>query len=465
MRFHFRKALAALVCLALLMTCGVTALAEQLTITGGFTYSEIGIGVCSITGYTGTSSAIVMPASIDGLSVVAVADNAFAYNTTLVTIGVPAFVKVIGNNAFTGCTSLKSVMLAEGLQTIGANAFAGCTALTSVILPASLKNLYADAFNGCTFLASITVKSSETSIDPAAFNNCGAAIIIDGAVAPTPAPVLELTPANPPAAEIEILEPEYTPIDEIFNDLTIGRSSVCYPCNYDVSEGCAIDGKLNTAWNSDEYAVGEWLSFTAPSGVTTTLAGIRIINGYIKSDAVYRNNSRVRTFDLYCDGQYVESIPVADVKTIQTIWLSKPVSGNNFRFEIAEAYYGSKYNDLGITEIELMGVNNEDFHTGDFAHWGRAVKRLVSKTKDGSVYRQGDDGYAVVGLQILLKRGFGLLSDEADGYFGQNTRNAVLELMDLMRNCSKASEMEPMSDGVVDAAFMRNLRIYIKTLN
>ena len=450
MRRFTGKALSLILCLTIILS-GFSVFAESSTIEGGFSYSEIGVGACSITGYTGTSTALVMPSKLGGLSVVAIADGAFKSNTNLVSVAIPNYVKVIGSNAFAGCTSLVSVMLTEGVQAINASAFSGCTSLMSITIPSSTKSVGAQAFADCTLLSTVNILSADTAIDVSAFQN-------------TPYGTAN-APAVPPAAEIVIVEPEYTPIDEIFNDLTIGRSSIYYSNKYDVSEGCAVDGKLNTAWNANQNAVGEWLSFTAPKGEITTLAGIRIINGYIKNNDVFKNNSRVRSFDLYVDGVFVETLEIADSKYIQTVWLSEPVSGNSFRFEVASAYYGNKHNDLCITEIELLGVNNEDFHTGDFAHWGRAVKRLVSKTKDGSSYRKGDNGYAVLGLQILLKRGFGLLDAEPDGDFGDATRMAVLELQDMMRSCEKASEMEAMSDAVVDGAFMRNLRIYIKTMN
>ena len=453
---------------------------------GGFSYAESGIGVCTITGYSGVGGAVVIPASIDGLTVSAIGDHAFMGNTGITILGIPPCVRSIGYNSFNGCTGLRSIMFTDGLESIGEMAFAGCTGLASIDLPASLLSIADYAFSDCTSLADVNIMSSQTAVGSMAFSGCGGVIInmptpepeptAEPTVEPTAEPeppetvsvpeiVINPTDEPVPTAHIEIVQPTYPAIDEIWDDITIGRSSVCYPCNYDVSEGCAIDGKLNTAWNSNGYAIGEWLSFTAPSGTITNLAGIRIISGYIKSDSVYYNNSRARILDVYCDGQYVESLTIADSKYCQTFWLSQPVSGNNFRFEVADAYYGTKYKDLGITEIELMGVNNEDFHTGDFKHWGRAVKRFVSKTKDGTAYQQGDSGYPVLGLQILLQRGFHVYDGVLDGNFGASTRNALVSLMDLMRASSASGSMEAMTDGVADAAFLNNLRIYIKTLN
>ena len=69
---------------------------------------------------------------------------------------------------------------------------------------------------------------------------------------------------------------------------------------------------------------------------------------------------------------------------------------------------------------------------------------------------------AVVGLQLLRKEGFGILGGNVDGSFGNGTKTAVQTLAGRMESALPACE--PMTDGIVDAAFWRNMLEYMKTL-
>ncbi|MBQ2789370.1 MAG: leucine-rich repeat protein, partial [Thermoguttaceae bacterium] len=67
--------------------------------------------------------AVVVPAQIDGKSVVAIADAAFAYAGLLTSISLPESVEKIGANAYFRCGSLTDVALPNALREIGSNAF------------------------------------------------------------------------------------------------------------------------------------------------------------------------------------------------------------------------------------------------------------------------------------------------------------------------------------------------------
>lgn len=87
---------------------------------------------------------------------------------------------------------------------------------------------------------------------------------------------------------------------------------------------------------------------------------------------------------------------------------------------------------------------------------------MEKRLDEGGSLQRGSYGYDVMGLQVLLDRGFGLLDDAADGVFGGNTERALNALMDQMRASSVASQLEPMQDGVANGAFLRNLRLYLQ---
>ena len=134
-----------------------------------------GIGTCADT-------ALVIPSTVEGKPVTAIADEAFMKNSTLTSLVVPSSVSTIGERAFAE-TALESVTLAEGLQTIGNCAFYEVMNLTAVTLPASLKTLEEFAFEGCDALAAVTVLSADVTINEDAIPASAAIIAPAGSTA------------------------------------------------------------------------------------------------------------------------------------------------------------------------------------------------------------------------------------------------------------------------------------------
>ena len=102
-----------------------------------FTYT-IAEGVVTITGISDEAEGvIVVPATIEGLPVVAIADYAFAGKTEegndkITSVVLPDSITSIGNYAFEGCEALESVDLGDGVDQLGQFVFNGCSALTSI---------------------------------------------------------------------------------------------------------------------------------------------------------------------------------------------------------------------------------------------------------------------------------------------------------------------------------------------
>ena len=115
-------------------------------------------GKVTVTGYTGTATALVIPQIFNGYPVVAVAESAFLNNTTLTSISLPASVTAIGASAFKGCTALKAIDVPAGVTEINADTFNGCSAMESAVLPNAITRIGARAFANCTSLSSMTTK-------------------------------------------------------------------------------------------------------------------------------------------------------------------------------------------------------------------------------------------------------------------------------------------------------------------
>lgn len=137
-------------------------------------FTSYGNGECYVSGigsYTGT--VITIPSlSPDGDKVVKIGANAFAGNTNLIRINIPANVTSIGNYAFNGCTALKTVNMSDTLSHIGTGAFKGCTALNGIELPQTITYLSNETFYGCTSLKAIVLSENITEIGERCFYGC-----------------------------------------------------------------------------------------------------------------------------------------------------------------------------------------------------------------------------------------------------------------------------------------------------
>jgi hypothetical protein len=128
-------------------------------------------GTITIVEYTGSGGAMTVPATIDGLPVTSIGDEAFAYCYSLINVTIPNSVTNLGRAVFAVCTNLASVTLGNSVTSIGNGAFY-CTGLTSVAIPNSDTTIGTQAFEECRSLASVTIGNGVTTIGDEAFWGC-----------------------------------------------------------------------------------------------------------------------------------------------------------------------------------------------------------------------------------------------------------------------------------------------------
>lgn len=124
-----------------------------------YAYADNGDGTCTITGYTGEETELVIPAELDGLKVTAIGESAFRDSIILTSIALPDSVTSIESHAFCSSSSLQSIVLPAHLKSIGEFAFTYCTSLQQIELPASLETIGYDSFGECDSLQSVSTPS------------------------------------------------------------------------------------------------------------------------------------------------------------------------------------------------------------------------------------------------------------------------------------------------------------------
>ncbi|MBQ9115511.1 MAG: leucine-rich repeat protein [Clostridia bacterium] len=150
-----------------------TYYAKWLSATGGITYSlSSGSKYYTVTGYEGEDTEVVIPDSVEGIPVTAIANEAFKDKQRIASITLPNNVTSIGYNAFQGCISLETLKLGNNVKSIPNSMAYGCNKLQSIVIPDSVTSIGSSAFSRCSSLTSVVIPNSVTSIGNWAFYYC-----------------------------------------------------------------------------------------------------------------------------------------------------------------------------------------------------------------------------------------------------------------------------------------------------
>lgn len=128
--------------------------------------------------YPPTNDFYEIPETINGKTITAIGNGAFANRNDFKEIYLPATIKSIGANAFEGCSALELCMLTSDsqLETIGNSAFFNST-ISAIDFSRGFNSIGANAFGNCRNLKSVTLKGNNVEIGNAAFNDSGLQVI------------------------------------------------------------------------------------------------------------------------------------------------------------------------------------------------------------------------------------------------------------------------------------------------
>ncbi len=138
-----------------------------------------------------------VPSVINGLTVTAIADDAFQsgllaehaetiiFPDTLTYVGEYAFkdksavqlvftgkLTYVGESAFENCSAFENISLAPSMEEIAYRSFASCTALKYIDIPSGVKAIKENAFDACTSMSYVVLPATLTSIENGAFDEC-----------------------------------------------------------------------------------------------------------------------------------------------------------------------------------------------------------------------------------------------------------------------------------------------------
>ncbi len=180
--------------------------ADNQTVKYSCRFNSDGTGYAEVTGiYDSSVTSITIMGSVNNyvgselmaFPVTKIVSNAFAGNSSLQTVSIPASVNTIGTDAFKDCTELKKVTLTTTLEHFPTDAFTttdqlhplkfelemalgssdavsasfaqNCKAITSVTIGEDVKTIGMYAFQDCPYIKSVTISSSVEEIKVDAF--------------------------------------------------------------------------------------------------------------------------------------------------------------------------------------------------------------------------------------------------------------------------------------------------------
>ena len=123
------------------------------------------------------------------------------------------------------------------------------------------------------------------------------------------------------------------------------------------------DGNHETAWveGGNGYGIGEWIEFQDISA-DGTITGINILNGYVKSNKAWSENTRVKSLKVYYNDRPLCILELQNSRSLQYFGIDDLLEGytshiSKLRFEILEVYPGTKYQDTVISELYFNSAN------------------------------------------------------------------------------------------------------------
>lgn len=144
------------------------------------------------------------------------------------------------------------------------------------------------------------------------------------------------------------------------------------------------------------YGVGEYLEYDFPQS-SPRITEIIVVNGHVKSEKAWRNNSRVKKLKVYIKGEAYAILNLTDQRAAQhfkvdTIGFfdrnigyvkAKKLPTWKMKFEILEIYPGDKYEDTVISEIYFDGIDVHCFAKGTVITMADYGKKSIENIEIG----------------------------------------------------------------------------------
>ena len=176
------------------------------------------------------------------------------------------------------------------------------------------------------------------------------------------------------ASERKIVE-DYTIYDDLYAGycswycggevLEVTATSSLHPIgkfSYDASHAHDFDHESVWAEGAKGQGIGESLTYEFAGGCPR-ITTVNILNGHVKSEKAWRENSRVKELLVYYNGTPYAILDLENSRTLQSFDVGvlgfHDLDAKNWtlKFEILSVYPGTKYEDTVISELYFDGID------------------------------------------------------------------------------------------------------------
>ncbi|WP_106794725.1 hypothetical protein [Aquimarina sp. Aq78] len=183
----------------------------------------------------------------------------------------------------------------------------------------------------------------------------------------------------------------------------------------------AMDLNYKNVWveGVPGYGVGEYLEYSFYQG-RPRITEIIVVNGHVKSETAWRNNSRVKKLKMYIKNKPYAILNLTDQRAAQHFKVapigkldknidyvtSKSLPPWTMKFEIMEVYPGDKYEDTVLSEIYFDGIDVHCFAKGTLITMADHTQKAIEDVSVGEQilsYHQATDSYIAAIIQELAK--------------------------------------------------------------
>jgi hypothetical protein len=173
----------------------------------------------------------------------------------------------------------------------------------------------------------------------------------------------------------------------------------------------------------------------------------------------YGQNNRVKSFKIYIDGKFTETIPIKDSISFEQYAFKESVTCESIRFEINDVYPGTKNDDTCVAEIALLKqkVSDSQFYENILFWLEKPGVKIATQ------YENNIEGIASISDidKILLTEylPFDSLFDNYNRYFPKKSKIAhlgsqsSLRLRDNLPRLDGATAMYPLYSSFVHAVY------------
>lgn len=163
--------------------------------------------------------------------------------------------------------------------------------------------------------------------------------------APTPVPTPQPTPET-----VSTPKPAPAPVFNLVSSSSDREPFKTSTTTYTYPVTNAFDNNSTTVWSPGISDSNPWIRISSNSA--QSVSGLEIENGYSKNSKSYYNNNRAKDISVTCNGKtYYYTLADKGPGVKQKISFNETIVTNSITINFISEYYGSKYDDLCITQI------------------------------------------------------------------------------------------------------------------